>query len=95
MDLVVEGARVTVDVYVAPSYVDAMHRLCVTCHTERAQQDTTRQAMALCPVCHVAPPVEYIRAEMRDVLPKHEIRPVVMPAPDLVKEKKSRELDGQ
>ena len=90
VDLVVEGNRVTVDAYVAPSYVDAMHRLCVTCHTERAQQDTARQAMALCPACHVAPPVEYIRAEMREVLPKHETRPVVMPAPALVKEETSR-----
>ena len=90
VDLMVDGARIAVDAYVAPSYVDAMHRLCVNCHSDRAQQDTTRQAMALCPACHVAPPVEYIRAEMRDMLPRRETRPVIMPAPAISKEGTSR-----
>jgi hypothetical protein len=80
VDLIADGAVIPVDAYVAPSYVDAMHRRCVTCHTDRAQRDTTRQAMALCPACHVEPPVEYIRADMRNVLPKHDTRPVIMPA---------------
>lgn len=79
VDLIADGAGIPVNAYVASSYVDAMHRLCVTCHTDRAARDTTRQAMARCPACHVEPPVEYIRADMRRVLPKRETRPVIMP----------------
>jgi Ni/Fe-hydrogenase subunit HybB-like protein len=89
-DLTVEGAKVAVDAYVAPSYVDAMHDLCLKCHLERAQQDSTRQAMALCPACHVAPPVDYIKPEMRSSLPTRDTHPVVFPAPSLKKEESPR-----
>jgi Ni/Fe-hydrogenase subunit HybB-like protein len=80
-DLTVDGAPVQVDDYVAPSYVDAMHSLCVKCHEDRAAADTTLAAIRLCPTCHVSPSVDYLKADMRDRLPGHQSRPVMMPAP--------------
>ncbi|MBN2437256.1 MAG: Ni/Fe-hydrogenase cytochrome b subunit [Deltaproteobacteria bacterium] len=35
-DLVPEGTKIEVKQYMAPSYVDAMHRGCISCHREKA-----------------------------------------------------------
>ncbi|MFH2055884.1 MAG: NrfD/PsrC family molybdoenzyme membrane anchor subunit, partial [bacterium] len=51
-DLYPQGATIVVKSYVAPSYTDAMHTLCVTCHTEKATQIEGKQALAQCASCH-------------------------------------------
>ncbi len=50
-DLVVPGAQVTFASTSAPSYVDAMHEMCLPCHqTEAAVRE--KPEMALCTGCH-------------------------------------------
>ena len=80
VDLIVEGSKVKVEDYIAPSYVDAMHTLCVGCHEERAAADTALAKIPLCPTCHVKPPEDYLKADMLKQIPAHETRPVMMPA---------------
>ena len=51
-DLFPAGATFAVESYQAPSYTEAMHTLCVTCHTEKAIQIEGKQALAECASCH-------------------------------------------
>jgi Ni/Fe-hydrogenase subunit HybB-like protein len=51
-DLIPAGAAVVVDNYYAPPYADAMHRLCVTCHQQKATEIEGKQALAQCASCH-------------------------------------------
>ena len=50
-DLVAEGAVIEVKQYQAPSYTEAMHRLCVGCHVERAAA-LNKPDMPRCAWCH-------------------------------------------
>jgi hypothetical protein len=38
--------------YYIPSYVDAMHKLCVSCHTVEAKEIKDKPNLALCSTCH-------------------------------------------
>ncbi len=44
--------------YMALSYTDAMHMLCVSCHHEKAAQNPNRVALAECSTCHATTPPE-------------------------------------
>jgi Ni/Fe-hydrogenase subunit HybB-like protein len=50
-DLIPKGATIEVKHYVAPSYVDAMHELCIDCHAKVAKRDN-RPEIARCAECH-------------------------------------------
>jgi Ni/Fe-hydrogenase subunit HybB-like protein len=50
-DLIPAGATIEIKTYAAPSYVDAMHELCIGCHTKVAQQQNKPQ-VAQCAECH-------------------------------------------
>ncbi len=76
IDLYADSTTDTLDTYLAVSYVDAMHILCVDCHRGRAVADTTRVALAQCSTCHTGPQPDYLKAEMADEL--------IRPAPDNV-----------
>ncbi len=78
-DLIPEGAAIEIKQYMAPAYADALHGLCLTCHEERAAADSTRLAMGQCATCHAASSVEFIQADMRDELRRHDANPVVLP----------------
>ena len=54
-DLVPAGAPIEVKQYLAPSYVDAMHGICVSCHEQRTDDTPERAELALCPTCHAQP----------------------------------------
>jgi Ni/Fe-hydrogenase subunit HybB-like protein len=41
-----------VNEYFLPSYVDAMHKLCVSCHTIEAKEIKDKPNLALCSTCH-------------------------------------------
>ncbi len=49
--LIPPGATIKVKQYLAPSYVDAMHKLCIDCHARVAQQNS-RPDIAQCTECH-------------------------------------------
>ncbi len=50
-DLIPAGATIKIKTYVAPSYVDAMHQLCIGCHAKVAKQ-LNKPQVARCAECH-------------------------------------------
>lgn len=62
-DLLPEGARIKYERNIAPSYVDAMHRLCVDCHKEKALTLEGKEDLARCARCHETVPPEYMSPE--------------------------------
>jgi Ni/Fe-hydrogenase subunit HybB-like protein len=50
-DLVPAGATIKITTYIAPSYVDAMHTLCIGCHVKVAQKEN-KPEIARCAECH-------------------------------------------
>ncbi len=59
-DLLPDGARIKHERNIAPSYVDAMHRLCVDCHKEKALTLEGKGDLARCARCHETVPPEYM-----------------------------------
>ncbi|RKX26722.1 MAG: hypothetical protein DRP45_02815 [Candidatus Zixiibacteriota bacterium] len=51
-DLIPPGATITIEKYMAPSYTDAMHFLCIDCHRQKAEELTDKPDLALCTTCH-------------------------------------------
>lgn len=54
-DLLPAGAKIHLTDYRAPSYVDAMHMLCVDCHKKKALVLADKKNLALCTSCHRDP----------------------------------------
>lgn len=50
-DLVPRGSTILIKTYVAPSYVDSMHELCIGCHAKVAAQEG-KPDVARCAECH-------------------------------------------
>jgi Ni/Fe-hydrogenase subunit HybB-like protein len=63
-DLVPPKALIQVKTYVAPSYVDAMHRTCLGCHRKKAVEKK-KPEMTQCAWCHKTRPEEI---QARDVI---------------------------
>jgi Ni/Fe-hydrogenase subunit HybB-like protein len=78
-DLLPDGTKIEIHDYDAPSYVDAMHGLCVDCHKERAAADTARASLGLCPACHAGPQPGYLKADVADDLKRPAGVHVMMP----------------
>ncbi len=79
VDLYADSTADTLDTYLAMSYVDAMHILCVDCHRWLASADTTRAALAQCPTCHTGSQPDYLKADMRGELRRPAPNHVMMP----------------
>jgi Ni/Fe-hydrogenase subunit HybB-like protein len=73
----------------APSYVDAMHGLCIKCHEKVAADqkvatgETDKASLTRCPTCHVSMPSGHFTDQTRGLIPTTHIKPVVMPEPSL------------
>jgi hypothetical protein len=50
-DLIPPGATIKIKTYIAPAYVDAMHKLCIGCHAQVARTQN-RPEVAGCAECH-------------------------------------------
>lgn len=50
-DLIPDGATIKIKTYIAPAYVDAMHKLCIGCHAKVAMQEN-KPEIARCVECH-------------------------------------------
>ncbi len=46
--------------YMAMSYTDAMHMLCVSCHHDKAAENPEKVALAECSTCHETAPPEHL-----------------------------------
>ncbi len=53
-DLTAPGSTIPVDNYQAPSYADAMHRMCIGCHAQKAEEYQDPD-FARCAKCHAEP----------------------------------------
>ncbi len=78
-DLIPPGTAIKVEQYAAPSYVDAMHGVCVDCHRRRSTQKTEWKKLSLCPTCHAEPVPAYWPEEIRQVHRDTVFNRVVLP----------------
>ncbi len=75
----------------APSYVDAMHGLCIKCHEEIADAGSAvtggadAAALARCPTCHTDMPSGHFTDQTRGLLPPVQAKPVMLPESSLEK----------
>jgi Zn finger protein HypA/HybF involved in hydrogenase expression len=84
-DLVPIGAHIAFDSHWAPSYADAMHGLCVSCHSGVAAQDSTKQALAQCATCHGVYKPDYLQADVAGELAGPYFNHVVLPGAHVYK----------
>ncbi len=69
----------TTGIYIAVSYVDAMHGQCVSCHAEQVDLDSTRVALTQCATCHTGSEPHYLEPDMAEILNPHPGDNVVLP----------------
>ncbi|MFC2150129.1 NrfD/PsrC family molybdoenzyme membrane anchor subunit [Calditrichota bacterium] len=69
-DLVPDGATIEVNQYIAPSYADAMHNLCIGCHKVYAE-DYDLPELSACGLCH-SETLDFIDNE--DIAPRYRER---------------------
>jgi Ni/Fe-hydrogenase subunit HybB-like protein len=78
-DLFPPGSTINVVQYSAPSYVDAMHGLCVDCHEKTAGDTPTRPDLALCTTCHETSAPQYMQAEFESGRLRPQYNRVLLP----------------
>jgi len=78
-DLVPEGALIEFKNDMAPSYTDAMHGMCLGCHTAKAPEVTERINLTLCTTCHETAPPDYLKEGMVEELHGPYFNHVVIP----------------
>jgi Ni/Fe-hydrogenase subunit HybB-like protein len=81
-DLVPQNSRIKIETYIAPSYVDAMHILCVDCHRAKSQELTDKKDLPLCKTCHESGLPDYLRVEIKENLMGPYFNRVVLPRAD-------------
>ncbi len=70
----------TLESFMAPSYVDAMHQQCITCHRGEAEKDEEKKRLTLCPTCHGEMVLsDHLKQDARDLLQTGEAKPVILP----------------
>jgi hypothetical protein len=79
-DLIPAGATIKVDTYMAPSYTDALHGLCVSCHLKKAAELADKPDLAMCATCHEKPAPEFLQPDMKDRLVGPHYNHVVLPS---------------
>jgi len=78
-DLMPAGAKIQVESYMAVSYTDAMHGVCVDCHRKKATELADKKDLAQCKTCHESAGPEYLRADIREKLKRPYYNRVVLP----------------
>jgi len=58
VEMVADSAALVKSDYMAMSYTDAMHMLCVSCHHDQAAENPENVTLAECSTCHAAAPPE-------------------------------------
>ncbi len=78
-DLIPEGTLIEVKSNMASSYTDAMHSMCLDCHTQKAPEVAERINLTLCTTCHEAAPPDYLKSEVGESLRGPYFNHVVIP----------------
>jgi hypothetical protein len=79
LDLIPTGATIKVDNYIAPSYTDALHTLCVDCHEKKAAELADKKDLARCPTCHDVESPRYLKEDMQREVAGRSYNRVVLP----------------
>ncbi len=72
--------------YFTYSYADAMHNLCVTCHTEKSKELVDAKNLSLCSTCHKIEPPESIALNLNWQTTKSRFNNVVLPVTENIEE---------
>ena len=75
---------IKIDSHIAPSYVYAMHELCIDCHRLKAQEIVDKKDLPLCKTCHESELPDYLRVEIKENLSGPYFNRVVLPKTDSV-----------
>jgi Ni/Fe-hydrogenase subunit HybB-like protein len=73
--------------YLAPSYTDAMHKLCVSCHIVKSKELKDKPNLAQCSSCHSTAPPEKILANLKWETTLPHFDRVILPDIDTMKTK--------
>ncbi len=86
IDLIPANAGIKVKSYQGVSYVDAMHLMCVTCHTKKAAELADKKNLAQCASCHEEEPPRYLKDNMQNELAVRKYNRVIIPEQYLKKD---------
>ena len=86
-DLMPATAHIVVDDYAAPSYTDAMHKLCIGCHKIKAAEMPEKANLALCSGCHKGDLPEHLQQKMKAEFTGPYFNRVVLPGQSLEQDK--------
>jgi len=78
-DLQVENSPIKVEAYLAPSYTDALHDICVACHLQKSVELADKPDLGLCPTCHGGVTPEHRRELLKYGQAQRSLKPVVLP----------------
>lgn len=78
-DMIPDGATITVEQYQAPSYADAMHGVCMTCHKQKAAELTDREELARCAACHTPAGPHFLPESVYEKFRDTSFNHIVMP----------------
>jgi Ni/Fe-hydrogenase subunit HybB-like protein len=78
-DLVAPGSTIKIESYIAPSYVDAMHDLCIECHIRKVAELPDKPDLPRCATCHQSAPPDYLQADVRRIVNGPQYNHVVLP----------------
>jgi Ni/Fe-hydrogenase subunit HybB-like protein len=92
-DLYPVGATIVVNDYLAESYTDAMHKLCIGCHERRALELVDKPHLARCATCHQSSPPLFLKPEVAAELAARPYNHVTIP--DVPADTISEDLDGE
>jgi Ni/Fe-hydrogenase subunit HybB-like protein len=81
-------AGIQIEKYTAPSYADAMHGTCISCHQQKMKILTDRPELTLCTTCHQETIPEYMQSDYQKKFKKHYFNQVVIPNKKLIKTEK-------
>jgi len=69
--------------YYAPSYTDALHKLCVSCHTIKSRELTDKPKLAECTTCHNSRLPEELNSNLKWETTLPHFNSVILPIVDL------------
>ena len=78
-DMVPAGALITIEQYLAPSYVDAVHGTCVGCHKKKALELVEKETLGQCASCHNGAVPEYLPEDVYRAFRDTSYNPLVLP----------------
>ncbi|MBN2227708.1 MAG: polysulfide reductase NrfD [candidate division Zixibacteria bacterium] len=79
-DMVPTGATITLEQYLAPSYANALHGMCIACHQEQARVLAEKPDLGRCASCHTLDDVpmylpDDVITAYRDTMYNHVVLP--------------------